>query len=296
MIDEAEPEQGKADRWQDIMHTLRISTSGNARKFRGGVSGNPAQSRTARFSVLLASVNRPILEVAEQTRTFTVQLNRQGIDPFGPLLKRFEEALTYERCLGIRSYIIRNIPKIRKLIAVTEDALLDDDQYSDKPPRERLIMAVLTACAAFFCGGTDARVVTRSEEAVDNTYLPLDLILGHLVRDHLKNDLTLAEVMRRSVDPTMMWTDQEPYTQLAERYGLKLKDQELRIATAVPGLHKIFKGTQYENLDLAQYVSNLPGVKRATTENGRPAKARFAGTQRTYYILPPKTLEDIGFP
>ena len=78
-IDEFEPEPGKERRMDDILALMRASTSGGASRTRATAKGEFYQSRV-RFSLLMASVDRPRLNEANATRITPIRLSTKGVD------------------------------------------------------------------------------------------------------------------------------------------------------------------------------------------------------------------------
>ena len=80
LLDEFEPDQGKKSGSQDaILALLRMATSGEGARVRGKPEGGVVAMRP-RFSLMMSSINRPVLSDANLQRIVPIRLSMTGVE------------------------------------------------------------------------------------------------------------------------------------------------------------------------------------------------------------------------
>ena len=315
-IDEFEPGSGTfaAEKWKSILKLIRQATSGGGQRVRANVgSGSPSTvtSHQPRFSILLASVDRPKLSDADSSRFFWSRLSREPVSNWPNVQFRIGNALTRDKCLAMRTHVVRHASEL--VDRVHELELIIAEKLPGKPTREYQIMAALTA-GAEFCSG-DGTFVSRLEgdyQSADVSELGglkhlLDSIPATITRGE---KMTLFECLRCSTYGYYD-KDRDDYARsnrdvdmglVAQRHGLKIiyKDfnrcgVRLCIDPKNSQLLKLFNNTVYENMDLHEYFLNIDGARMPTSPKGRPEKIKMAGGLKEYIEIKAEVLNELGF-
>ena len=296
-LDEFEPAKGQEHRWESILSLVRMATSGEGARLRGTVGNAATVMHRPRFSMLVASVHRPTLTTADDSRFFTVRFSAKMVHNWPQVRRAIESATDPDKTLAIRSHIIRHAPQILERALDIEDNLLTASQGLST--REAMIIAALTAGAEFLSG--DGTHVRRRQGVRDDTYTIFNRLLSSLVRTHEGPELTLAEILRKG-----WWDDtsgmfipggiNQDYVKLAGRYGFKMATQDtMYVGTDLEAQNNLLRRSEFANVDLSDYFRRLPGVQRLETHKGGVRKMRFADVQRVTLLVSPDAVVAAGF-
>ena len=297
-LDEFEPEAGRERKQQEILSLIRTATSGSAARIRGTATGGFTMTRP-RFSLLMASVNRPVLSPANASRITAIHLSTRGVENWPEVRDAIYQATTPEKCLAIRTAIIRHTKIIVDHARCIEDALLRENV----PTREAQIRAGLSAGVAFLSMNPDFVLSAQSTPDVDK-YGPMMAILAAILKRPHFEDITAAEALKRAyfnehgefIDPGSRQSDEEGYATLTARYGLKFHSgDELWVALHWPRLAELLKGTPHQAIDLSEYLRRLPGTKQPCTKSGKRARMTVGGLTKYVVSIPRAMLELLGF-
>ena len=301
-VDEFEPKQSSQGRFDGILALVRMCTSGEAQRLRGGASGEISSITSPRFSLLASSIHQINLSEADASRFYPVMLSRHGVQDWPEVQRAIAEACTTERGEVIRTYIIERTRKIIEHANIIENKLISGSVNS----RTAKMVAALTAGACLF-SGDDELVERPTDDNIVDTYDLLDELLSAKMK-YAHGDLTVSEALRKIYfGPGGKWVateaernsiDQGIY-EMVSRHGFKMADngREMRIAYSLPPLQALLKDTRYENVNLYHYFKSLPGVTQPKHNDARASykKLRFGGTLRPYMSIPLEVLDQIGF-
>ena len=142
-LDEFEPEKGDEAKWTGILKVIRECTSGDMERLRGSAGNDMTISSQPRSSVFLASIYRPRLSRADDSRFFTIRFSQQKVAHWIKVRDGIEKATSADRMLALRTHIIVNTRAIAMKAREIESELLEFDANLDT--REAMIIAALTA-------------------------------------------------------------------------------------------------------------------------------------------------------
>lgn len=287
--DEAEPQKttGGEQRWQALLGLIRASTSGKSGRLRGNAQGGQGALSFARFSILLSSINRPVMTQAEYSRFFMIRLSLSGVKNWGEVRDRLKKSLTLERAAAIRGSIIRSAQTIVDEANEISDYLI---RTSNMATRESQIIGALSAGSHFMSG--DGTIVERDEPPSDDNFIVLGKIFGYLVNLSARAPISLSEALHFSHAGNFEMGE------LAARYGLRVSaagDGSVWLAPSAPSLTRLLESSGVGSLDLKAYMASLPGVFWHSGTNGSRHKKLFAGIRYYYFRIPKETLYQIGF-
>ena len=147
LLDEFESAGGFNKEQRKIMVSTHIATSfGGGLRLRGGNSKTKAIK--LRFSTAFASRNH--LNREDRWQIYHVNLSHKGVDDWESVKADIENIVTPEKCLVIRSHIIKNLPKIINLFEKWEGVYSKDE--SDNDARSVSIRSTLGAGYEFLSG------------------------------------------------------------------------------------------------------------------------------------------------
>ena len=296
-LDEFEPEPGKERRLQDIMGLIRIATSGGASRTRANQKGEFYQSRP-RFSLLMASVDRPTLSEANAQRITPIRLSTKGVENWAAVRDRILKAVEPERSAAIRTHIIRSTAKIARHAKEIEDELIQQEAAT----REAQIRGALSAGVAFLSADPGFRI-GRSAKTLADEYRPFATLMQTTLRQKFDEDITCAQALRRAyfedngnfVGESWASDAQRILRSLMVRQGFKFADGDtLYCAIDWRPMVKMLEGTPYMHIDLSEYLLQLPEAARPRTEAGNFVRANFAGVTKSVVALPMATLKKMG--
>ena len=301
-LDEFEPEKSKQERNENILGLVRVATSGDAARIRATSSGGVTITRP-RFSLFLSSVNRPTLQSALETRFFFLRLSRRPVPNWPAVRDAILSAAEPEKCLAIRTRIIRSTKIVVDLACAVEDRMIKDGYNT----REAQQMSALSAGAWLMSGRAEKgwlvdRVASQPEE---DKFAPMSALFASLLRMPSGDYLTLAETLMKGyfspggnfyTDTDVGPPDMAIYRDSSQRVGCRFRDKEtLWIAPTWPGLHRQLERTAYAQIDLKEYIARLPGAKKLVNKSGNPIRMRSGGIVKAVVAIPKQTLEAMGF-
>ena len=294
-LDEFEPQAGKESRVADILSLVRAATSGEGARIRGNIN----QSFTAiypRFSLLLASIDRPKLSEADESRFFHVHLTkRHRAASWVQYRRRLQGVMAGHKMTAVRTRVIRHIPQIIERVAAIEEDMQSRSRVQSS--RSIQMLAALSAGVEFL-SGTPVRV-QPSVDKLPDPYQALEAIFGALVRMSDGQSRTLAEILKKAYWNDMgLWSANlgGESTQTANRHGFTMVGPErLLVAARIPTLPLLLKGTPHQNVNIDEYIRSLPGTARPTTDSGSPVRMTLGGQAHRMYEFHPEVLRRIGF-
>ena len=191
-LDEFEPEKGRERQQQAILGLVRMATSGGGARIRGTADSGFTTVRP-RFSLLMSSIDRPLLKPADHSRITPIRLSLDPVDNWIDVRDRIREATKPERCKVIRTWIIRNAIRIIDSAAVIEDQLI----RSGAATRDAQIRGALSAGVRFLSGKPDFLLVPQAGDRPDS-YGPMAQIMSALLRRAGGEDMTLGEILTKA--------------------------------------------------------------------------------------------------
>jgi len=248
------------------------------------VSGAGKISR-ARFSAFLSS------NMATVGDAFPVALSAKGVKSRSDLARRISVAFQTEKCLAVRSLIIRSTAEIaRRVSDVTEE-------LADANARERLAMmeATLSVGARFFTG--EYVNVWHPEAHRESGQLELlrELLAATAYKDE-GQEFSIADCLTTGYFENGLWVGRHvngvwsKEAAIAASYGFgMLDDHTMLLCGNAPRMKNLLARTQHENTDLAHYIRHLPRIE----SNGRNMKC--AGQLFRAKELPLSVYKHTGF-
>ena len=174
-IDEFEPEKHKEDVIAQTLSLMRIASSGDTLRMRANSSGGVI-IRRPRFSLLVSSINKPVLDSASESRIVTVRLSETPVTDWMSVRDSIYAALTNEKTLAIRTYIIRNTARVVSKAKAIEDKMI----ATGADTRTAKMKAALTA-GYWLLSGKESELAMKRRKEVDN-FAPLMAMMGKLIR------------------------------------------------------------------------------------------------------------------
>ena len=303
MLDEFEPEQGKADSQSGILALLRIATSGEGMRLRGRADGGINATRP-RFSLFMSSVDRPVLSDANLQRIMPIKLALQGVEDWIEVESAIKIATMPSKCVSIRSHIIRHTPQIAEHAREIEREFIRCGMAT----REAQIKGALSAGMAFLTRNPEYRLgLVREDE--NNPFGPLATMLAQKVRMPPSTEKSLAEALQvgftdyeqavQEINP-YEWQKKPPedntfWADLCRRSGLMIEGQYLVVAERHPEHKKLLRDSPYHQMDFDQFVRNLSGAVPSRTKSGQRKRLKFGPAKYRSTLIPRRTIEDAGF-
>lgn len=294
-IDEFEPEAGRAvERFENIMKLIRTASAGSAGRIRGGMDASYFRPR---FSILVASIARPNLSVADESRFVRITLSSQGVQNWRLVKRDLLKATGEDRTQALRSWIVHNTP------AIVEEALKIEDDYLETiggSTRQAQIYSALTAGYRFLTGGREWTIpyLGRSlSDVKEDKYNCLKQLLGTRIQSSEGSRITLAKALTEAFyDDGGGWypVTLRPVTMqtLCKTHGALLgEDGSLWLAPRNPELRSLLARTSWANMNLEEYLKSLPGagyLKRGPSY----VRIKFSGAQHAVVAIPPQTLDE----
>ena len=291
LLDEFEPAYAFADQsYLKIMESVRIATGGGASRARGGSN---AKSRKLRFSTAFASINQPRLSAADRSRIYNVNLSRKDVDDWGSVESDIESIVTDEKCLVIRSHIIKNLPKIMRLFEKWKGVYSSE---SDNDMRSVLIRSSLSAGYEFLSG----EALQIQSKVVEGDNVPDAKVILKIILDFtpsMKPDSRNISIMmacNEMVQNDVLSSEFENVITAASNHGVNIKRKRygeivIRIAPSISNLQKILQNTEFRGFSIDNAFSHYKGIKGKGS--GRDA---FGGVRRSYYEVSQALLEQLG--
>ena len=293
-IDEFEPEKIREGQIANILGLMRIASSSNSARLRSTASGG-VSIRRPRFSLLLSSINTPVLDSASESRIVMVRLSETPVPNWLEVRDRIYAALTKEHALAIRTYIIRHTARVVRKAQELENRMI----VRGMDTRMAKTQSALTA-GYWLLSGQESEVVIKKRKEADNL-APLMAMMSKLIKAD-NRELAFAECLYRAYfteDGRWDFGGSEQQNILRQdcmRYGFRfVKEDELQMALKLDTTRVLLAGSKYANIDVDDYVLNLPGVKRLYTTSGNPMRIRVAGMQKPAVQIPRQILEKLGF-
>ena len=299
-LDEFDPDVGRERKMQDILGLIRVATSGGASRSRGNAKGGFTQVRP-RFSLLMASVDRPVLSEANAQRIMPIRLSTAGVKNWPAVRDALLDAVRPEKTLAIRSLIIRNTVRLVRHAREIEDELLAEGAST----RDAQIRGALSAGICFLCAEDTVRIGRRAPTLLD-AYRPFMTLMQAMVRSKTVDDITLADALDRGYfdeNRTFMGktgigsptTHQQDYQTIAARYGFRFIDEDMLLcAIDWRAMEQLLRDTIYQHIALSEYLLRMPGARKAETSSGSPRRVTFAGITKQAVALPRDELKKMG--
>ena len=292
-IDEFEPEKAKEDVISRILALMRVASSGGSARVRGTSSGGVI-IRRPRFSLLVCSINKPTLDPASQSRVVTVRLSETPVANWPQVRDNIYAALTNERALAIRTFIIRNTARVVRKAKVIEDKLI----ARGVDTRRAKMQSALTA-GYWLLSGQESEVAIEKRKETDN-YAPFRDMISQFIRVDNK-EMTFAECLHLAYfTEGGMWIgtasgETKELRKACKRYGFWFaKEDELQMALHLGTTGQLLAKTKFVNIDVDEYILNLPGVERLYTESGNVKRVRVAGVQKPVVRIPKEIIQKLG--
>jgi len=293
-IDEFEPEKTKEASMSQMLGLMRIASSGGGARIRGTAGGGTI-IRRPRFSLLVSSINKSELDPASKSRIVTIKLSETPVPNWPSVRDSIYSSLTNERALAIRTYIIRNTTRVVRKTKKLEDKLI----ARGVDTRTAKTRAALTA-GYWLLSGKEADIAMKNRKETNN-YAPFITMINKILKVG-GDDRTLANCLYSAYYTECgQWCnvindDQKSLQNLCWTYGFGyIGEEKLYIALNYPNTKLLLKQTKFENIDVDEYVLNLPGVKREKTEGGSYKKKRIMhGKQLSLARISDEVMEMIG--
>ena len=263
-LDEFEPTLGKEDRQEGIMSLIRQMTSVEAMRVRGGPQKDA--NVTPRASMCLTSVHQRHLNEATSQRVVSIRLSREGVKDWPKLRKQIVGAVEPSRTAAIRHRIIEYTPHIVRLAEKFGDTLLANG-YSTRASQ---IYGALSAGASFLF---DQEVYIRplsGGSTVRDEWRPVEVLLTTLLSVDGGRKTTLGEQVSALLPSSVATSaDKVVARSILGQYGLKYREVDakceppyniLMVATGSQAIKAVFKGSEFERVNLTQCFQGLDGV------------------------------------
>lgn len=301
-----EDRDGKA-KWDRILELMRAATSGDAARTRSSAQTGAVSAIRPRFSAFVASVHRPDLNEANDSRFVTVRLSLRPVNDWPAVNRAIRAATDPSKMLAVRTRIIRHAALIRDKAQQIEEEMLMED--STRKTRDAQIMSALIAGAWFLSG--DEEPIMRDSMVKEDTWAPLTAMMGQIVRRPGLDDLTVAECLLRAYFSQGYFNDPDPggtrassdvegpaaYRALCLRYGFKfVAAHELWVGPRAATFTDLMRSNKFSNIDWVGYLSGLPGCFRPRREDtGRVVQQRFGGVVHGVVAIGEEALRKVGF-
>ena len=293
-IDEFEPEKHKENTIAQILSLMRVASSGGTQRIRANSSGGVITLRP-RFSLLVSSINKPNLDAASESRVVTIKLSETPVADWPSVRDGIYDALINEKALAIRTYIIRNTARVIQKAKIIEDKMI----ATRTDTRTAKIRAALSA-GYWLLSGKESKVAMQRRKETDNL-APLMAMMSHFIRVDNK-EMTFAECLQKAYfTEDGIWSDgtsdeQKNLRQDCQRYGFKFdREDGLLMALNYDNTRQLLARTKYENIDVDEYILNLPGVNRLYVKSGNYRRMRVAGMLKPAVQIPEEILKKQGF-
>lgn len=298
-VDEFEPEEGRnANRMQDILGLARTATSAGMARARGSTGSGPTKPRP-RFSMAVSSVERPHLSGADESRFIHIRLSRTPVEDWPSVRDRIKAVVDDKRAMaGLVSAVIRATPLLcRRAQAIEDEAIRERSEGT----RRAQIIGALTAGVEFLSG--DFTPIDWETIVQEDTYVPLDYIMGILVRSESGMAITIAEALRAGYFSAetgdFIHEDDgrnKEMVKLAARHGFVMENAlELMIAPTATAFRQMLRNTPYAHRNMTEYLDDLPETYRAQTDSGFNRRINCGGTYRNAITIPEAVLQEVGF-
>ena len=291
-LDEFEPAQGKEYQMQQILALIRIATSGGAGRSRGNSSGGFTNIRL-RFSLMIASIDRPVLSDADDQRITPISLG-EGVEDWPGVKRGILEAMHPEKCIAMRTHIIRNTARIVETAGRIENDLAENGGVETRAAQ---IRSALSAGVSFLTG--KEFVLPERDVRLKNDNRPFHALMQSIVKSDGYEDLTVAQAITGAWFPQYteeITADTEVCRRVSERHGFKFMENLEYLACAVDWrpMHSLLKGTPFASMDLDEYLPTIPGAKRYLSGNGKRGRLTFSKQRSPCIIIPIDSLRDMG--
>ena len=268
LLDEFEPAWHSYKNNLKIMKLTRIAASGEGLRPRGG---GKVKAINLRFSTAFATRNQLRLSVADRSHIYNVNLSHKGVEDWASVESDIENIVTPEKCLVIRSHIIKNLPKIMNLFEKWQGIYSKDE--TDKDTQSVLIGSSLSAGYEFLSG--EALCIQSKSKMIQDYDTPdaetiLGVILG-LTPSTKPNSRSISIMMacnelakgNSEIPPAF-----ENVKKAALNHGVKIMKKRakeggeivIQIAPTHEKLQKIFRNTEFANFSIYDTLSHYDGI------------------------------------
>lgn len=291
VLDEFDPTQENERQIIRIMESVRTSTYGKGgERLRATGGSRETIKERIRYSILCASINLPsTLTAADRSRLIQIKLSEQGVDDWPSVRDEIYRTTTSERMTAIRTHIIRHTRHIAEAALSLEDKYLSEAY----PTRQAQILASLSAGYGFLINHPGHMIRQRIKTDTENDAI-YRALMGARIRYHdagIMIEPTVGETICKTLSLT---TDESDAENALRRVGIRKHGDGILMALRHEGMKTLLRGSPFQNIDLENYLRNLPDVELCLSENGDAKRIRFAGIQHSAVLVPVTLLEDWG--
>ena len=241
VLDEAEPDR---DWVHGVMDLVRIAAGGDGARSRAEGT-HAVQSFSPRFSALLSSVKVVRMTEADESRFVLIGLSSEPVDDWVSVRQAIEKAmLPGDR---FKAGIIRDAPQIIERTKAITDELIGEGMGT----RLAMITGALSAGWEWWSCGTE--LLAPDMEAATNLESDaielLRSIMGLRLRTSTGGDTSMLALLAGNPDSS-----------LAKDYGIRMKYEDLLIATKHPSLMTKLAPTRWKNIDVGKMLKHIEGV------------------------------------
>ena len=292
-------------KWDHILELLRIATSDGGSRTRATQTGFVKTLRS-RFSACVASIHRPELDKADDSRFVTVGLSPIPVPDWPSVDKAIREATRPEKMLAVRTRIIRHTARIHDEALELTRAMLADDSFMDT--RHAETAGALTAGARFLSGEKEPIAIKLAGR--DDPWTPLVSLMGQPIPRQGLGDIMVAEALHRAYFQNGRFLDPDPECEhksastngpaclkaLCRMHGFQFASaSELWIAPKHPAMQRLMDGHEHNVANWPDYLADLPGCFRPRKEGTQENIRQYFGGKKLYVVaLGPEALEAIG--
>ena len=282
-LDEFEPNRENKDRTNAVLSLIRLASGGDSERSRGSSTGK-VTSTAPRFSIAIASIDRPVLSSANSSRFAMCHLDRKGVKDWADVSKAILDSVAPDRSLAMRSRIIAHAPLIRSL----QDRHTRVLEKQGCGSRMALLYGALSAGSEFISG--DGRTIIPDIPESDDNFVALATIMQSAVRHPSTNkEMVISECLRGSA------TNQD-LKRLCHQHGMEYDhvNHELWLACSHKQLRNLLRYTDSEAVSLRGQLAGVEGVASHNAA-GKPLRRSMAGIRCSVINVGGKVLDEIGF-
>ena len=268
VLDEAEPDR---DWVYGVMDLVRIAAGGDGARSRAEGS-HAVTSFNPRFSALLSSVRVVRMTEADESRFTLIGLSSEPVENWPAVRSEIEKAmLPGDR---FKAAIIRDAAQLTERTKKIMDELIEEGMGT----RLAMITGALSAGWEWWACSTE--ILKPDVEATTNLESDaiemLREIMGLRLRTSKGDDVSILALMAVDHD-----------SDLAKDYGIRMKYNDLLIATKHPSLRAKLAPTRYKNIDVGKMLKHIKGVV-PTIGSESFGHAKLRGV-----LVPQKVLTDL---
>ena len=304
-LDEFEPpkKRNRDAAYLDMLKLMRQATGGTGQRVRGTPGGRHILARP-RFSLLMASIDQPHMQAADESRIVTIALSRRGVEDWPELDRRITAATEPDRMAALRTEIVREAPRIAAHAADVTRRIQREIPGVDT--RGAQIMGALSAGCGWLAGDPPREwpmLAKPDRAAADEEDSPLEPLAAmmSLAADG-PGGLSLAEVLRAGwVDEngaviasrrTTTVAGDESARKTASRMGWRFHEGRLAMALGHGPVAGQLARTEYSGVDIDNLVLKIAGARRHA--DGVRPRLLFGQVLRKAVLFDGATLKQLG--